>query len=65
MILFYMESDNRIRECKNCHHNIIREGKCWVHITSSINEGKGGFDNMGKVNIICSICGCNNPEPNL
>ena len=58
-----MESDNGIRECKNCNHNIIKEGRQWVHITSSISDGKGGFDRNGKVDIICPICGCDNPEP--
>ena len=60
-----MENDNGIRECENCHHDIIMEGKSWIHITSSISGGKGGFNNKGKPEHKCPICGCDSPEPKI
>ena len=40
-------------------------GDLWIHITTSDRDGRGGFDIPGKPDIICSICGCRNPEPEL
>ena len=60
-----MQSDDETKKCKNCHHDIIWDKNLWIHITSSIRDGRGGFDITGQPDIICSICGCRNPEPEL
>ena len=60
-----MESDNGTKKCRNCGHDIILGGDLWIHITTSDRNGRGGFDIPGKADIICSICGCRNAEPEM
>ena len=62
-----MEGNNGKKKCKNCTHDIeiIWDGKLWIHVITSIKDGKGSFEDKGKADIICPICGCKNPEPKL
>ena len=59
-----MESDANVRECKNCHHDVIGKGKIWNHVKTSLTAG-GDFKHPGIVSQECQIdnCTCKNPEP--